>query len=179
MTVANLFFLLFLTLPFFGTAQTSPTQVEAEKEAILAVITEQTRAYFERDFAAWKNAHVQADYYTEFKYWEGWDDPVRAVRGWAGHEANVAPNFAPDQPKSVWNAAQYERSDIHIRLAASGDMAWVTLLPTGGRPRNQRNPWRVVRDPGHGKTRRTVEDRLPRVSLRARSAAGELELTVR
>ncbi len=126
MKVANLFFLLFLTLPFFGTAQTSPTQVEAEKEAILAVITEQTRAYFERDFAAWKNAHVQADYYTEFKYWEGWDDPVRAVRGWTGHEANVAPNFAPDQPKSVWNAAQYERSDIHIRLAASGDMAWVT-----------------------------------------------------
>ena len=126
MKIAKLLVWLFLTLPFLGTAQTSPTPVEAEKEAILAVITEQTRAYFERDFAAWKNTHVQADYYTEFKYWEGWDDPVRAVRGWAGHEANVTPRFAPDQPKSVWNAAQYERSDIHIRLAASGDMAWVT-----------------------------------------------------
>lgn len=126
MKIINLICLLVLAVPSFGIAQTASAQLEPEEQAIMAVITEQTRAYFERDFASWKQTHVHADYYTEFTYWDGWDDPVRVVRGWAGHEANVAPNFAPDQPKNVWNAAKYERSDINIRIAASGDMAWVT-----------------------------------------------------
>ncbi len=124
MKIAKAFLLMALLCPVISQAQAAQPKLSEEEAAIMAVITEQTRAYFERDYEAWLNAHVTTDYYTEHKYWNGWSEKVRTTRGWKAHEAQAKKRFDPTKPKSKWNEAQYIRSDINIRISKSGDMAW-------------------------------------------------------
>lgn len=126
MKSAKTLLLLALLCPLMSNAQEKLTQAATEESAILAVITEQTRAYFERDYEAWLNTHVTTDYYTEHKYWDGWKEKVRRTNGWAAHEAKAKERFDPKKPTNKWNAAQYIRDNVNIRISRSGDMAWVT-----------------------------------------------------
>lgn len=124
MKFAKSLLLLIMLCPIISQAQAEHPKLSEEEAAIMAVITEQTRAYFERDYEAWLNAHVTSNYYTEHKYWNGWSEKVRTTRGWTAHEAQAKPRFDPKKPKSKWNEAQYVRSDVNIRISKSGDMAW-------------------------------------------------------
>ena len=122
MKIVKAFFGLAFLFPMLCQAQTN----NAQEQAILAVITEQTRSYFERDYEAWLATHVHAEYYKEHKYWDGWKDKVRVTNGWAENLENKKKQFDPNKPKDKWNAAKYQRKDISIRISESEDMAWVT-----------------------------------------------------
>ncbi len=132
-TIRTVFYAL-LFCPILCFAQSESLSTDSEEAAILAVITEQTRAYFERDFDAWVNSHVQAEYYREYKYWDGWQEKVRTVNGWNTVLEAKKSRFDPSKPKNIWNSAKYERSDINIRISASGDMAWVTYQQAARNP---------------------------------------------
>ena len=119
MKFAKTLLLLVFLCPIAAYAQAEMPKPGTEEAAILAVITEQTRAYFERDYEAWLNTHVTTDYYTEHKYWDGWTDKVRRTSGWAAHEKQAKKRFDPKKPKNKWNAAQYVRSNVNIRISQS------------------------------------------------------------
>ena len=137
MKSAKTFLCLALLCPFFSFAQSNMETKDGDEQAILAVITEQTRAYFERDFEAWGNTHMQKDYYREFKYWEGWNDKVHTTIGWTENVDINKAQFDPKKPKSKWDSAKYVRSDVNIRVSGSGDMAWATFTQHAIDPKTQ------------------------------------------
>ena len=51
---------------------------------------------------------------------------MRVTNGWDENLENKKKQFDPGKPKSKWNSANYQKSDINIRLSESKDMAWVT-----------------------------------------------------
>ena len=122
MNIVKVSFCLVFLCPLLSYAQ----NYSAEEQAIIDVITEQTRSYFERDYEAWLATHVDADYYREHKYYEEWKDKVRATKGWAKNLENKKKQFDPNKPRNKWNAAKYQRSDMVIRISEMKDMAWVT-----------------------------------------------------
>ena len=122
MKIAKLIFCLALLCPILTNAQT----LNAEEQAIMDVIKEETRAAFERDYEAWKAVHVQSEYYREHTYWDGWKNPVRTTNGWAEKHEAMKDNFTKSKPKTAWNDAKYVRSNVNIRISVSKDMAWVT-----------------------------------------------------
>ena len=81
MSITKISFQVLLLFPLFSLAQT----YSVEEQAILDVITEQTRSYFERDYETWLASHVRADYYTEHKIL-GWMDGKSEGYKWMGRK---------------------------------------------------------------------------------------------
>lgn len=131
-------FILLSLCPYFLSAQTSSDHLGPEEKAIMAVIHEETRSYFERDFEAFKNTHVLEDYYREHKYWEGWEDSVvKSTYGWAEKVKQSKKQFQKDEPESKWDISNYEKTELNIRISDSGDMAWVTFFEKAFNPQTK------------------------------------------
>ena len=114
--------------PYFLIAQMSKDILGPEERAIMKVIDEETRSYFARDYEAFKNTHVTEDYYREHRYWEGWKDGVvKSTYGWKEKVAQTKTRFNKELPADKWDAANYEKTKLNIRISKSGDMAWVTF----------------------------------------------------
>ncbi len=72
---------LFALILLAGTSCQEKIDIEKEKEAIIAVIEEETDAYVHRDYERWANTYVQDETNirlsassTEYNYVVGWDD---------------------------------------------------------------------------------------------------------
>jgi DNA-binding CsgD family transcriptional regulator len=95
---------------------------DADREAIMRVIAEETEAYFRKDFEGWARCWVHGSHvrrwgwYPQCGIWlvEGWD-AVRAEM-WDGMARFPAPNAS---------GAAVRRERVSVTLAA--DMAWVTF----------------------------------------------------
>lgn len=129
--------LLICLIPCLAFSQDTQQTFSPEEQAILDVITEETRSYFKRDVEAWKQTHVEADYYREYKYWDGWSDKVHTVNGWEQNMEMHQGNFNKKAPKSEWDSAKYIKSDVNIRISSSGDMAWVTFAQVAMNPKTK------------------------------------------
>lgn len=94
--------------------------VEKEKAAILAVIENESKAFWDKDFEKWASYWEHAPYIRTMGWWElggvtvvkGWEE--RGPRTKAHMEANPEPN-----PQNV------VRKNVNMRI--SENMAWVTF----------------------------------------------------
>ena len=96
---------------------------EKEKEAILAVIDEESRTYYERDFEAWKNTYVQEAYQMRMGYWEGYENAIQYVKGWddlVEYKKNRFTRTTEDE----WDDSIQDKKYTAIRIFP--EVAWLT-----------------------------------------------------
>lgn len=97
-------FLLLLALSFFilpGCKQTNANtpdekKLQAEKDAILAIIEKETASFFARDYNAWKSTYAQTEY--AFQAWSNRDGTFDASVGWNGID-NTVGKYINDNPE--------------------------------------------------------------------------------
>ncbi|MGN7782873.1 hypothetical protein ACTJIJ_00040 [Niabella sp. 22666] len=71
-------------------------KLQAEKDAILAIIEKETASFFARDYNAWKSTYAQTDY--AFQAWSNKDGTFDASVGWNGID-NTVGKYINDNPE--------------------------------------------------------------------------------
>lgn len=122
--IATLFF---VTLFFVGCNSSSPEEqreaiMQQEKEAVLAIIEEETEAFFARDYDRWKSTYVQQDY--AFQAWSNRDGTFDSSVGWENID-NTVGKYIHDNPEPVSSHPIVERKNITFKFY-DDDVAYLT-----------------------------------------------------
>lgn len=104
-------------------AQTIESALEAEKTAIRNLITKETEDYYRQDFEAWKSNFVQAGYFRQHGYWEGYPDKVRYYNGFDTLQQVKALQFKED--RTYWKGSYEKRYNENFRVFP--EVAWYTF----------------------------------------------------
>lgn len=94
-----------------------------EREAIKAVIANETESYYRQDLDGWKSNFIQSDEFRMYAYWEGWPEKVKFYNGFEQLLAEKRKQF--EQDKTIWKNSVETRENENIRVSA--DMAWYTF----------------------------------------------------
>lgn len=100
------------------------TQIDqsAEADAIMRVIAEESRAFWDKDFDAWARCWVQAPHIRMMGWWA--QGGVTVIEGWEALSARIRANMiATPEPNPT--AAQVRRENINLRIGH--DQAWLTF----------------------------------------------------
>lgn len=103
-------------------AQTS-INFEKEKEAIRKVISNETETYYKQDFEGWKNNFVQADYYRQHGYWEGYPEKVKYFNGFDTLQKVKQLQFKEN--RTIWKGSYEKRYNENFRIY--NDVAWYSF----------------------------------------------------
>lgn len=95
---------------------------QKEREAILALIAQESAAFWNKDFEGWADFWVHAPY-VRFMGWYPLGG-VSCLEGWEVLSARTREHMAED-PVPNPNAAQVRRENINLRIY--DDSAWVTF----------------------------------------------------
>lgn len=99
---------------------------------VMAVLERETQAFWQKDFAAFADCWVDADYVRRAGWWARGGITWR--RGWDEMAARTRAQFA-ENPEENASAAEVRRENLVVRVGA--DMAWVTFdqyAPDAGEP---------------------------------------------
>ena len=111
--------------------QASPgdSALAQEKEAMLAVIENESRDFYKKDHAAWSSHYVQ----TPEVFWVCVEQEVTLrASGWEDLSQFVA-TWMTENPEPIdYEAAQFSLSDINISM--SGDLAFVSMKSSNIQP---------------------------------------------
>src|SRR5262245_46811871 len=92
---------------------------DADREAILRLIEDESAAYWNRDYDAWQRCWIQASYIRKAGWWtQGgitWREGFEQIAGRMKKSLSVPP---PGRPAGI------RRANINIRI--DGDLAWMT-----------------------------------------------------
>jgi len=104
----------------------SSAPFEKEKAAILAVIEQQSAAFWAKDFQRWADTWVHAPYIRRL----GWSEPggVSHLEGWDAIGGRMEKNMA-DNPTPNLTPAKLVRERLNVQV--HGDVAWVTFEQHG------------------------------------------------
>ena len=106
----------------FACGQSKTIDLEGEKQAIRAVLKQETEAYYRQDFNTWKATYVDAPYFRSYGYWDGYPEKVRYYNGF-----DTLRNFKKkqfDENRTFWIGSTEELSNENFRIY--GDVAWFT-----------------------------------------------------
>lgn len=96
--------------------------LEKEKQAIKAVIENETKSFFARDFAAWKANYAHTDY--AFQAWSNDDGTFDSNVGWADINKQVG-KYIQDNPEPVSSHPIVERKNMIFKFY-DDDVAYLT-----------------------------------------------------
>lgn len=96
---------------------------EKEKAQIIAVIENETEAYYKQDFEGWKRNFLQSPEFRQYSYWDGWATKVKFYNGFAALEADKKKQF--DEDRTIWKGSRETRENENFRITR--DMAWYTF----------------------------------------------------
>lgn len=119
----NATILLTISQILFSCFASDRIDIEKEKEAIQRVIAKETESYYKQDFESWKSTYVNAPYFREYAYWEGYPEKVRYYNGF-----DTLRNFKKaqfDQNRTLWKNSIEVRSNENFRIYP--DVAWYTF----------------------------------------------------
>ena len=97
--------------------------LKQEKEAIRQLIANETESYYQQDFEAWKSNFVDAPYFREYGYWEGYPEKVKHFNGF-----DTLKNFKQKQFNengTIWKGSYEKRYNENFRIYP--DIAWYTF----------------------------------------------------
>lgn len=103
------------------TAQTA--DFEKEKAAIQQVIGNETETYYQQDFEGWKKNFVNADYYRQHGYWEGYPEKVKYFNGFDTLSRVKELQFKQD--RTIWKGSYEKRFNENFRIYK--DVAWYSF----------------------------------------------------
>ncbi|TAE52515.1 MAG: hypothetical protein EAZ89_08315 [Bacteroidetes bacterium] len=104
-------------------APTASFDFEKEKEAIKAVIAEETESYYRQDFAAWQSTYLDSPAFRKYAYWEGFPHKVEYYNGFDTLRNQKRKQFEANE--TLWQGSTEERQNENFRI--SPDMAWYTF----------------------------------------------------
>jgi hypothetical protein len=121
----NLFLIVCLMLAFAGLSQNAEgsSDVAKEQEAIRKVISNETATYYKQDFEGWKKNFVNAAYFRQHGYWEGYEDKVRYFNGFDTLQKVKELQFKED--RTYWKGSYEKRFNENFRIYK--DVAWYTF----------------------------------------------------
>lgn len=96
--------------------------LEAEKAAIRKVVLNETETYYKQDFEGWKNCFVNATYFRQYGYWEGYPDKVRYFDGFDTLAKVKVLQFKEN--RTYWKGSYEKQSNENFRIY--NDIAWYT-----------------------------------------------------
>jgi len=117
-------FTIFALVLIAGTSCEQQVDIEKEKEAILAVITEETQAYCDKDFERFAACYVQDE--TNIRLLGGENEKMSYTVGWEKVGASFKELFEND-PVPVQNNEVKKNFQFHIYK----DCAWVVFEEEG------------------------------------------------
>jgi hypothetical protein len=94
----------------------------ADEQDVMAVITAEAAAFWNKDFDGLAACHVQAEYTRRMGWWQR--GGITDRRGWTDIGSAFEDHFARD-PAPNPSASAVHRDNVNIRIM--GDMAWVTF----------------------------------------------------
>ncbi|MCW5921214.1 MAG: hypothetical protein KIS77_02645 [Saprospiraceae bacterium] len=112
---------MFLTVSTLN-AQITDSLFETEKEAIRRVVAKETEDYYRQDFEAWKSNFVQADYFRQHGYWEGYPEKVKYYNGFDTLQQVKALQF--EENRTIWKGSYEKRYNENFRIFEN--VAWYT-----------------------------------------------------
>lgn len=114
-----------LLLALAGLSQHAEKNIDVENElqAIRKVISNETATYYKQDFKAWKENFVNADYFRQHGYWEGYEDKVRYFNGFDTLQKVKEAQFKED--RTYWKGSYEKRFNENFRIY--NDVAWYTF----------------------------------------------------
>lgn len=122
-SIQSFLFLLLVGATGVISAQNGEITPEAEKIAIRDVIAKETKDYYLQDFEAWKSNFVQANYFRQHGYWEGYPDKVRYYNGFDTLQQVKALQFKED--RTYWKGSFEKRYNENFRIFP--EVAWYTF----------------------------------------------------
>jgi hypothetical protein len=108
------------TLLFAVGCETKPT-AEVEKVAIIKTLNNETKFFFTRDYANWKDQWVQESFVSKTYMWMT-DSTLAETIGWADIDS-FGKNFIQQHP--IPEPVPVLLNDVNVRLYQDG--AWVTF----------------------------------------------------
>ena len=115
------FLILCLLAAFAAISQSS--EIDKEQQAIRNVISNETATYYKQDFEGWKKNFVNADYFRQHGYWEGYEDKVRYFNGFDTLQKVKELQFKED--RTYWKGSYEKRFNENFRIY--NDVAWYTF----------------------------------------------------
>lgn len=115
--------LLLAMLAIAGIARAQTIDIDKEKEAVRKVISNETETYYKQDFEGWKKNFVQADYFRQHGYWEGYAEKVKYFNGFDTLEQVKKLQF--NQNRTIWKGSYEKRYNENFRIYK--DVAWYTF----------------------------------------------------
>lgn len=94
-----------------------------EIAAIRHVVSNETEMYYRQDFEGWKRNFVDAAYFRQYGYWEGYPDKVRYFNGFDTLRKVKELQFLED--RTYWKGSYEVRYNENLRVYK--DVAWYTF----------------------------------------------------
>lgn len=104
-------------------AQVLNNNLEKEKTAIRSVINNETETYYKQDFEGWKKNFVNATYFRQYGYWEGYPEKVRYYDGFDTLQKVKASQFKEN--RTYWKGSYEKRLNENFRIFK--DVAWYSF----------------------------------------------------
>jgi len=119
--ISGCVFTVFMWAACFSSVSLADT--EQEKEAIKAIIAQETEAYYQQDFETWKSTYVNEAWFRSYGYWGGYTEKVRCYNGFDTFKNFKKKQF--EQNRTLWIGSTEKRTNENIRV--HGNMAWYTF----------------------------------------------------
>jgi ketosteroid isomerase-like protein len=100
----------------------NPNEQPDDTHAILQVITDESSAFWNKDFAAWAKCWRHTAAIRMMGWWA--HGGITVIEGWEALSHRVKTTMA-DNPEPNPTAAQVRRENVNLHI--KGDMAWVTF----------------------------------------------------
>lgn len=98
------------------------TSSQEDQQAVMSVIEAETKAFWDKDYAAWAECWAHTPFIRMLGWWE--QGGITVTEGWDNLSQSIE-TLIKDNPIPNPTAAQVRRENVNIRITA--DMAWVTF----------------------------------------------------